>query len=89
MFTMKPLSPQFLFELRQPALTLPSAPEYSLPDPPQFATVAGQGCAIKCREADYDSKMACRGTKDEQLECVSECNQELDRCYKLCMEILE
>jgi hypothetical protein len=33
--------------------------------------------------------MACRGTKGEQLECVSECNQELDRCYKLCIEILE
>jgi hypothetical protein len=64
-------------------------PEYSLPDPPQLATVAGQGCAIKCREADYDCKMACQGTIGEQLECVSQCNQELDRCYKLCMEILE
>jgi hypothetical protein len=67
----------------------PKAPKYSVPDPPQSVTVAGQGCAIKCREADYDCKMACRGTKDELLECVSVCNQELDRCYKLCMEILE
>jgi len=64
-------------------------PKYPLPDPPQFATFAGQGCAIKCREVDYDCKMACRGTKGEQFECGSECNQELDRCYKLCMEILE
>ena len=65
------------------------SPEYPLPDTPQMATVSGQRCAIQCRQADYDCKMACRGTKSEQLACVSECNQGLDQCYQLCIEILD
>ena len=65
------------------------APEYPLPDTPQMATVSGQRCAIKCRQADYDCKMTCRETKSEQLACVSECNKGLDQCYQLCIEILE
>ena len=65
------------------------APEYPLPDTPQMATVSGQRCAIKCRQADYDCKMACRGTKSEQSACVPECNQELDQCYQFCKELLE
>ena len=65
------------------------APEYPLPDPPYFATVSGQRCAIQCRQADYDCKMACRGSKSEQYECVSECNEGLDQCYQLCIELLE
>jgi hypothetical protein len=65
------------------------APEYPLPDTPQMATVSGQRCAIKCRQADYDCKMTCRGTKSEQLACVSECNKGLDQCYQLCIEILD
>ena len=65
------------------------APEYPLPDTPQMATVDGQRCAIQCRQADYDCKMACRGSKREQFACFSECNQGLDQCYQLCMELLE
>jgi hypothetical protein len=65
------------------------APEYPLPDTPQMATVSGQRCAIKCRQADYDCKMTCRGTKSEQLACVSECNKGLDQCYQLCIEVLD
>jgi len=65
------------------------APEYPLPDTPQMATVSGQRCAIKCRQEDYDCKMACRGTKSEQLACVSGCNKGLDQCYQLCIEVLD
>jgi len=65
------------------------APEHSLPDPPYFATISGQRCAIQCRQEDYDCKMDCQGTKTEQIECVSQCNQGLDKCYQLCTEILE
>lgn len=63
--------------------------EYPLPDPPEFSTVPGQRCAIKCRELDYDCKIACQGTKSEQVTCGSECNQELDLCYQHCIEIFE
>ena len=69
--------------------TCSHAPKYPLPETPQFATVSGQRCAIKCRHMDYDCKIACRGTKSEQLACVSECNQGLDQCYQLCIELLE
>ena len=65
------------------------APEYALPDPPYFATVSGQRCAIQCRQADYDCKMDCQGTKVEKIDCVSECNQGLGQCYQLCTELLE
>jgi hypothetical protein len=65
------------------------APEYPLPDPPYFATVSGQRCAIQCRQEDYDCKMDCRGTKSEQIECVSECNQGLDQCYQLCTVVFK
>ena len=64
-------------------------PEYPLPDPPEFSTVPGQRCSIKCREIDYDCKTACRGTKREQAICGSECNEKLDLCYQLCIEIFE
>jgi hypothetical protein len=54
----------------------PGFPEYSLPDPPYFATISGQRCAIQCRQADYDCKIACQGTESELLDGVSNCNQE-------------
>ena len=63
--------------------------EYPLPDPSEYSTVTGQRCAIKCREIDYDGKMACQGTKSEQATCGSECNQKLDLCYQLCIETFE
>ncbi len=64
-------------------------PEHPLPAPPQFSTISGQRCAIECRQKDYDCKMACQGTKSEQIACVSECNKELGKCYGLCIELFE
>ena len=65
------------------------APEYPLPDPPYFATASEQRCAIQCRQADYDCKMDCIGTKSEQIDCVSKCNQGLDLCYQLCAVVFK
>jgi hypothetical protein len=33
--------------------------------------------------------MDCRGTKNEQIACVSECNQGLDHCYQLCTVVFK
>lgn len=64
-------------------------PEHPLPNPPQFRTISGQRCSIECRQKDYDCKMACQGSKSEQIACVSECNKALGKCYSLCIELFE
>ena len=64
-------------------------PEHPLPNPPQFRTISGQRCSIECRQKDYDCKMACQGSKSEQIACVSECNKGLGKCYGLCAELFE
>lgn len=51
------------------------SPGYSLPHPPQFLTISGQHCAIKCGKMDYDCKIACQGAEDEVIDRVSNCNQ--------------
>jgi hypothetical protein len=52
------------------------SPGYSLSDPPQFLTISGQHCAIKCQEVDYDFKIACQAIESELIDGVSNCNQE-------------
>ena len=52
------------------------SPGYSLSHLPQFLTISGQHCAIKCAKVDYDSKIACQGTENELIDGVSNHNQE-------------
>jgi hypothetical protein len=54
------------------------APDYPLPDKPEFSTDEGRNCALKCETIH-----------DECKSPASECNQELDQCYQLCKELLE
>ena len=54
------------------------APDYPLPDKPEFSTDEGRNCATKCQTIH-----------DECNSPASECNQELDQCYQLCKELLE
>ncbi|MGD8253410.1 MAG: hypothetical protein PVJ11_00540 [Syntrophobacterales bacterium] len=54
------------------------APDYPLPDKPEFSTDEGRNCALKCQTIHAECKSP-----------ASACNQELDQCYQLCKELLE
>jgi hypothetical protein len=54
------------------------APDYPLPNTPEFSTDEGTNCAMKCKTIH-----------DECNSPTSACNEELDQCYQLCKELLE
>lgn len=58
----------------------------SLPPLPVVSTQNGRDCLKECQREHRHCTGACQGMLLEEKVCLSQCNQVLEDCYRLCRE---
>ena len=57
-----------------------------LPSMPSVKTQQGRDCVRNCQREHRLCSSACQGMVLRESRCLSQCNQKLDECYRLCVE---
>ena len=57
-----------------------------LPSMPSVETQQGRDCVRTCQREHRLCTSVCQGMLLEESKCLSQCNQKLEECYRLCVE---
>jgi len=58
----------------------------TLPSMPNVETQQGRDCVRTCQREHRLCSSACQGMLLEEPRCLSQCNQKLEECYRLCVD---
>ena len=68
------------------ALTIDACGVRPVPSMPSVSTKIGRDCLMECQREHRHCGSACQGMLLEEKTCLSQCNQLLQDCYRLCLE---
>ena len=57
-----------------------------LPSMPSVKSQQGRDCLRSCQREHRLCSSACQGMVLRESRCLSQCNQKLEECYRLCLE---
>ncbi len=57
-----------------------------MPPMPSVKTPTGRNCVRDCQREHRLCNRGCQGMLLKESRCLSQCNQRLDECYRLCLD---